>query len=741
MQYVGYSIAVWSILLVCGLPLAFILLPRALKRLALPAAPAFGYSYIVFVGYYLYRTNIGGTDVYAPFMLIPPLAALLILIGRRRLLLAGLFNRRSVPMLGFAALSFLAVSLLYCKSEGRAVALSLSNLDVADYASDARYLQEFARNTQVGFMGQSGFFMYYGDNFWFGPSMLAALMSTLTFSEPFRLQSLAMGLVACQGAAFVYAIARDSLSLKPSAAFAVALVYALNPVIAFTVWQSFGGQMISIALALAVIYLVTRAQAGPPQPRLLARYVPAMVFLLSGMYVTYHFMVGLIAVLLGAYVLIFALAERSPRRLLAGGLVVGAALVLTVALNPLRLPGAIETLSAVKDSSNGWFIPWLGPDVQLGFNAALKLAGSGFRIEEAWGWTLAGALTVLLAAHLLLSRGRPAHVAFVLGLAVPVFALGLFYAVAEAQNGTLGGYRSFKVTATFVALTLLAYALWFGVRRARWDRAVAAAGGVLAAALVVLAAVDLGAILRAADGSIFVPPEELTNIRDVESMTFVSGINVMDDTPFELFWTHYFTLRKRQVFQTFPYSGREIGPLIQPYRLGPDPSAGTSTTGDIFAVETVGCNRLYRLTGRLSLCEPKSNYDVTMTPGEGWWPHQQGLRWSGREGRSADVFIDNRLEGTRVRIRASYGTLRAANSISLQVDGRAVPVEETPTELVSAAFALKAGRNVAHFTEALAPERPDPREDWTLGVMWRQILIEFPDLHAAHGAHGRAQPG
>src|SRR5271169_3861879 len=117
MQYIAYSIAVWLILLVCGLPLAFILLPRALKRLALPAAPVFGYSYIVFVGYYLYRTNIGGTDVYAPYMLIPPLAALLVLIGCGRLPLARLLNRRSIPMIGFAALSFLAVSLLYCKAE------------------------------------------------------------------------------------------------------------------------------------------------------------------------------------------------------------------------------------------------------------------------------------------------------------------------------------------------------------------------------------------------------------------------------------------------------------------------------------------------------------------------------------------------------------------------------------------------------------------------------------------------
>src|SRR5439155_24446655 len=94
----------------CGLPLASILLPRGLRRLALPLAPIFGYSYIVYVGYFFYRSNIGGTDLYAPFLLAPPIVGLLLLIWRRRLAAAEIFGRQAMLMVALAVLSFVFLS-------------------------------------------------------------------------------------------------------------------------------------------------------------------------------------------------------------------------------------------------------------------------------------------------------------------------------------------------------------------------------------------------------------------------------------------------------------------------------------------------------------------------------------------------------------------------------------------------------------------------------------------------------
>jgi hypothetical protein len=731
MQYFAYALAVWSVLALCGLPLAGILLPQELRRLALPAAPLLGYAYIVFVAYHIFRMNIGGTNLYAPYLLLPPLAAFLVPAVRRRLALTILCDRDALLMVAFAAASFLTTSTVFLLARGRAVAMALSNLDIVEYACDARYLQEFARNTTIGFMGQSHWFMHAGDAFWFGPSLIAAVMSTLIFSEPFRLQSIVIGVIACQGAAFVYAIARDSLSLERPAASVLALLYALSPIVAFTVWQGFGAQTASMALMLAIVHLMTLAESGPPEIRLQARYLPAIVLLSSAMLVTYHFMVAVVAALLGCYILALALAERSPRRLAAGALLLAAAMLATALLNPLRMTAALGTLSVLREFIPGWFLPWLGPDAQLGFNVYAKFIGGDLQIGARWSQGLTFLLTLALGLHLVRRRGPPHHLAFVFGLAFPALMRGFYYAADEAQGGVLGGYRSYKITSTFLAFTLLAYGLCFGVSRVRWRRTMMAVGAALSAALVVIAASNLREIVSFANGEIFVPPEELTKLRGIEAMDPVGGIDVMDDGNFELFWILYFTLRKPQIFARFPYNDRVVAAFNEPYRLGRDPLVGLVGGGDIFEVESAGCDELVRVTSRYSLCRAKPNPDVTVTADKGWWEPERFLRWSGRSGRNADVIIDNRLPGLRARIKALYGRLRPGDALALQVNGEPVPIEESGSALVSAPVVLTPGRNLVRFTTRLEPMPPVPfHDDRPLGVMWRRISIEFPDRPA-----------
>src|SRR5437588_5302772 len=403
----------------CGLPLAFVLLPANLRRLVVPMAPLFGYSYIVYVGYFFYRSNIGGTDFYTPFLLAPPLVGLLLLIWRGHLSAAGLFGRQAMLMVALAVLSFLFLSSVFMLAQGRAVSMAFSNLDVVELASVSRYLQEFARGSAVGFLGQTDHFKVTGDSIWFGPSMIVAVMSSAIFSEPFRLQSLVMTIVASQRAAFVSIIARHSLSLDRRVALGVAALYAINPIIAYTVWQSFGGQMISIALMLAMTYLIMRAQTEPPEPRIQFQYLPALLLLFSALLVTYHFMIAIICVLLGFYITMIAISERSVKRFWTGAALMSAAVVLTLALNPIRLPGLLATLTWINAGENGWFIPWLSPDIQLGFEASRLLMGGGFPLGRTIGIAIVCALAVVTVLHLMRARELQSHRAFFIALSLP----------------------------------------------------------------------------------------------------------------------------------------------------------------------------------------------------------------------------------------------------------------------------------------------------------------------------------
>src|SRR5262249_21255926 len=155
-----------------------------------------------------------------------------------------------------------------------------------------------------------------------------------------------------------------------------------------------------------------------------------------------------------------------------------------------------------------------------------------------------------------------------------------------------------KITSTFLAFTLISFGLWFGskpLQSALQKRA----GAVIVVILIAVNGINVGAMALAAkrlsnvSWSTYVPSDELTQIRKIESMDFVSGINVMNDSGFDLFWAHYFTLRKRQIFEIFPYSGREVGALTEAYRLETMDRSGLVASNEIFGIQNVGCLESY----------------------------------------------------------------------------------------------------------------------------------------------------
>lgn len=729
MEYLAYSAASWFIMLVCGLPFALIFLPRAHKAMVIPTAPLFGYSYIVLVTYIVFRSNVGGSDVFAPYVLVPPILLLGLLIWRYGIAVAFMLPRGARVMVGLSLLNFAIISLLFLLAGGRAVSMAISNLDIAELAAVARYMKEFAHNSGVGFLGQTGWFKATADIIWFGPSMITAMISTLTGSEPFRLQSIVQSLVASQGVIAVYAIARDALSLNRATSLIVGVLYATSPVLAYVIWQSFGGQMVSMALMLMIVYFIMSAEQTPPRLGTHMTYVPAMVLLFSALLVTYHFMIGIVCLLAAIYITILAVLERSWRRFFVGAAMMITTVIVTGILNPLRVPALIETLSMVKDSSNGWFIPWLSPDVQLGFGASKLLDGTGLRFQIV-GIAVAVILTILLVSHLLDSRrtGRANHIAFVFGMALPTLLIGFYYAVTERQE-VLGSYRSFKLTATFCAFTLIAYALWFGVRTLTKRSTATRVGAIIAALILFTNATGLFAMVRATSRTGYIPSEDLTKLQKIESLPNVHAIDIMKDDNFDMFWAQYFTLRKRQYFEEFPYGGRDIGALIAPYRLAPGPNKiGPAPTGDIFLTESQGCSEFYQLNKRMSLCRPLPNKDVTVTPGKGWWDKETSLRWSGRDGRIADVFVETKAP-TVARIRTFLSP--SADGMKMEVNGAKVPIKMTRTGFVSDRVMLHSGKNIVRFVSPRDPSPGSASDRRALGYIWKLVLVELPQLSSS----------
>lgn len=734
MEYILFSFLTWLILSSAGLPICLIALPPLLRKYSLLFAPLLGYCYFVFVSYYLYRLNIGGTDIYAvPLFSIPILilAGLVILRQETRGAFFSALNKEAAGVMGLAVFAFVIVSApFFAASSGRALAMAMSNLDIAELAVVSRYLQEFVPNTQEGFMGQTGHLMWTCRDVWFGPSAIVAIISSLIHAGPYQLQSLVMDIVAVQAVVFVYLMAKLILDFRSLGATVLAILYAISPVPLFTIWQSFGGQMFAMSLMLALFLVQTYnlKDAGPHGS--LVRCFTTTVILLSGIILSYHFMLPISGMLLAGYFVCFAIFSRQWKRARNGGLLLIAAYLICAALNPMRIKSLIDSLAMLNNGNNGWFIPWLSPDVILGANADTLFVGIGDLNDRAV-WAAIAALPLLLTSWYLIRTPQAIWArSFVLGLAVPAILVGFWYAYLGQQNGLWGGYRSFKITASFSALTLLSGAIAF--RGCSWGNRRLLA--VVAASLAVITAsaswTSMRELARFTQEHAFLPDTELKALKKIEALPFVKGINVMDADNFSLLWTNYFTLKIRQAYQRFPYGGRPVGLLNQEYSLAKNAAAaqaaGQSQQG-IFSVESTSFEAKYVLSSWYNLYKAQENRDVILTPAEGWWPAEPTHRWSGSNGAVCSIYIDAKSPNIPVRLQASFFDLRDKNFISAKVNGKPIKVTHDKVSLLSEIFLLQSGRNVVEFCTTVLPSDPPAWDPRTLSVAWTSVIIKFAD--------------
>ncbi|MDO8478765.1 MAG: hypothetical protein Q7W02_21715 [Candidatus Rokubacteria bacterium] len=737
MEYYYYSVLSWLLLLVCGLPFSFAWLPRPLKRYSLAFAPSIGYCYVVFVTYYGYRSNLAPISAYAFSVLALPVILLaLYAVGvlRAPAEVREICNARVGLITALTVVGFVVVSIPFLAKHGQATSLSLGNLDIAELAGASRFLQEFARNSQVGFLGQGGHFAWTSDDVWFGPSAIVAFASSILSSEPYKLQSLVMNVLACQGIPFLYLLARESLAFSRASAIGVTLLYAINPVVVYTVWQSFGGQMISMGLMLALLFLHTFALREGSTVRDYLPFAPAVVIFFSGLLLTYHFMLLVIGALLVAYTAVHEVVARRLSKGLKLAAVVLVLLGVSLLLNPFRLRSIGIALSWLAGGNNGWFIPWLSPDVLVGGGvvssdavgpdpARIFLAGQ-MPSGRAWFVAMAVAAFVVSVVHAARGMERRTHLSFLLGLFVPLFLVGLYFAVVGSEGGILGSYRSSKITATFSGVTLLGLALGFQTTSWRDSRLKVLFAGVCFIAVAVASVKSDKDLVRFMAEQAFVLPEEIVELKKIESLPFVKGINVLDTDNFTLFWINYFTMRKPQVYQRFPYGGRPVGFLSQDYYLAMTPAARSSAR-DIFFVEATDYKIKYDINPWFVLYQGADS-DLTLSPGEGWSGSERTHRWCGNDGRSCSVFVDSRTEGVKVSLETRYLWRRDGETISVAVNGQPVRSSETKRMLVTEPFSLRAGRNVVKFTSSLDPVLRSPHDPRMLLIAWQSIVVRLP---------------
>jgi hypothetical protein len=690
-----------------GWPIAYVILPERLSGAALSIAPTVGFAFIIFVSYFCYRLNLGPANEYAWLVA----AALLGLLAW--LAVTGRMVVRGTDWTAIAAYLFalLIVNQFYLIPGGRAVAFSLGNLDIAELATEARFLQEFSRDSTIGYLGQDGALRARIDTLWAGPALFCAFLSALLGSAPYKLQSIALCVVAAQGATFVWLIAREGLRLQAEAGHGAAMLYAVNPVSAYTLWMAFGAQATSIPLLLAgILFFMVAMQATHWRENF--RYAPALILMMTALLTNYHFMLLIVCFLLGTYLLTLSMARRSLETLFVGAALLASSALLAVLINPIRSLALIQNWRDLLPRG-GWFIPWLSPDVQLGPNAARVLFN-----QPAIGpiQNLTSALFVLAVALLLYRLWRDRnreHIAFVFGLGAVALAGGLAVAFVGAESDHLAGYRSFKITGTFAAVTLLTLAIAFSRLDTRSLRVFGGASFVFILAGSVIS--DISLLARGRGG--YVMPDDFPSIQSLEKLPIV-GVNFADAGNFDLFWAHYFTLRKKQEFVRVPY-GRVIG-ASQSYTVRPQYDDPSSAPDILFVDAKKGLAR--PLNSRFELVP---NQMLRLEIGDGWWPKEPTHRWTSN--KLSTIKITNLGPPVHVRLTGRYEFLRPDDTIGVRASGESVQtVTMRDGKMETATFHIPRGESVIALLAKLDPIRLSPQDPRSMGVMWRELHVE-PD--------------
>jgi hypothetical protein len=732
MEYILYSALTWVVLMIAGLPVCLLALPASLRRHSLLFAPLLGLCFFVFVSYYLFRLNIGGTDAYAHALFAIPVVALAALCAWRknaRIELLAAFNRESLGVLGLMVFGLVVIAApFFTVSSGRALAMAMSNLDIAELAVVSRFLQEFPPDAKEGFLGQTGHLVWTCRDVWFGPSAIVAIAGSLVHAAPFQLQTIVMSVVAVQAVGFVYLLARLALQFRPFGAAVIACLYAINPVVLFTIWQSFGGQMFAMALMLALFLVqISSFEVAPTDASQSWRYLLTSILLLSGILLSYHFMVLISGMLLGAYALVRLVFSRQWTAMAGPILLLGAAYALCALLNPLRVKALVASLGMLT-GNNGWFIPWLSPDVIGGANAATLFVATG-DLNDRLFWAVSAGLALLPATwHIVRQQRALAARSFALGLALPTVLIGFTFAYLDAQGGTWGGYRSFKITASFSSLTLLTASIAFAGSSLRQGQPMALLGTLLAGATAVISAQSSLTLAQFTRDHAFLPVPEIQAVQEIESMPGITGINIMDADNFSLLWTNYFTLKVRQTYQRFPYGGRPVGILAEGFTLAKQMSMARAAgyTQDIFAVETTDLSVVRPLGPWYSLYEAKTGSDVTVTPAEGWWPAEPTHRWSGSKGNISSVYIDSRSNNTPMILEATFMDLPDGKFVSAFLNGEKLSLLQDKSHLKTEIFHLKSGRNILEFQTSFMPAPPTSWDSRTLTMAWISIVLRAP---------------
>ena len=620
MEYLLYSFLFICLYVYLGLGTSLLCCPKSLKKYALLLAPMLGYCYLALVGWYCYNFELGGTDVYAWAILLPPafLIGLEILKRRRRPSESvKLFNGNLLIPLVVSIISFLILSTPFFRSTDGLTSMSLLNNDVADYASNARYLKEFARSDTVGFLGQ-GDFKYIADNQVFAPSLSTAFAGSLFSLETYELQSLSVHVFFLFGVLLVYALARESFGYNRYAATGITALYGLNPIMYYTVYQGFQSQIIAIALALCIFLLNLQAIENCKKFSDYYPYISLAVLFNWGFSLTYPHMLPFVYTPIVIYLLLISFHSKSYSFALRWISFVVLTLSIAFIMSPYRAKALISYLIIMGRVGAGWFMPWFSPDVISGVTFILSKDFMHLQPSTTLIRAILSIPLILVVAFGFLNTGKTDRKLFLLA-GSSLFVVLTGYTILSFMGRTeigWGGYKSYKLISFFLPLVLLSSLILY--RNIEFTLKYRGRYVLLLSLAALIGCNGYSAYNIAKQMSLHGKEvsRNMADLKKIEDNRLIESINILGTDWWDIMWETNFLMRKKLYFETSTYGGRSASNLDGQWDLlMRSKETSNQSTFTSASDETISVNSMYLLKKVRRLSE--ETFRAKLTPAKG----------------------------------------------------------------------------------------------------------------------------
>lgn len=519
-------------------------------------------SVVVWIGAY---AGLAGTDTYAVWSEIIPLACLAIAIRRRGAILARDLGRLTgIWVLLAVNLGFLLLPL--ARITRALTTVSLGSMDAADYAAGARVFKEFAHGDRTGFLGLTEVVRVASvDNvydFWlrlnhFTPSALVALNGTIFNCQPHELIGVLTAVLLTCSLPMVFWMSRAALGQGGGMSFGVAALYGFSPVTLYAVYHVAMGQLLAAPAVALLTWCGVALWRGRLSPRRSTAFAGVLAIGYALILGSYNFIL-LVCLAPGvAFAGGLALRHRQWRRFGGWWMAMLIPLVGCGAVFWARVAGLDERFRLFRVFDFGWRVPLLTPEGWLGLVSDQQLNAIPGKVR----WALATIFAMAIIASVVATARRRPRTAYLVVCVLLTPLVGYTYLQLRGiRLGTNASYDAYKILAVFfpgVLGAVLSWAPW-GMRRGR------VAGGAVVLGLAIIGVGTVHTMFRFA-GALQTPPlgvsRELIQLRRLEQDPTIGSLNLLTTDGWSRLWANAQLLRLPQYFETHTYEGRLNTPL------------------------------------------------------------------------------------------------------------------------------------------------------------------------------------